>query len=83
MLSFTPAQAADGKYHLITVKMPGRKDVNLRYRTGFFYREEPSTIKDRFREAVLAPEDATQIALTADPLPGLEWPHSQAWHCRH
>jgi VWFA-related protein len=70
LLSFTPAQAADGKYHLIAVKIPGRKDVNLRYRTGFFYAEEPSTIKDRFREAVLAPEDATQIALTADPVPG-------------
>jgi VWFA-related protein len=70
LLNFTPAQAADGKYHLITVKILGRKDVNLRYRTGFFYGEQPTTIKDRFREAVLAPEDATQIALTADPVPG-------------
>jgi VWFA-related protein len=70
LLSFTPAVAADGKYHIITVKIPGRKDVNLRYRTGFFYREEPSTIQDRFREAVLEPEDATGIALTADPVPG-------------
>jgi VWFA-related protein len=70
LLSFTPALAADGKYHIITVKIPGRKDVNLRYRTGFFYREEPSTIKDRFREAILEPEDATGITLTADPVPG-------------
>jgi VWFA-related protein len=70
LLSFTPALAADGKYHLITVKIPGRKDVNLRYRTGFFYREEATTIKDRFRDAVMEPEDATGIALTADPVPG-------------
>ena len=70
LLSFTPALAADGKYHMITVKIPGRKDVNLRYRTGFLYREEPNTIKDRFREAVLEPQDATGIALTADPVPG-------------
>jgi VWFA-related protein len=70
LLSFTPAQAADGKYHLITVKIPGRKDVNLRYRTGFFYGEQPNTIKDRFQQAMFAPEDATQISLTADPVPG-------------
>jgi VWFA-related protein len=70
LLSFTPALAADGKYHLITVKLVGRKNVELRYRSGFFYREEPNTIKDRFREAVLAPEDATEITLSADSMPG-------------
>jgi len=70
LLSFTPALAADGKYHLITVKLVGRKNVTLRYRSGFLYREESNTIKDRFREAVLAPEDATEIALSADSLPG-------------
>jgi VWFA-related protein len=70
LLSFTPARPADGQYHLITVKLPGRKDVKLRYRTGFFYREEPSSIKDRFRDAVLEPQDATEIAVTADPVPG-------------
>jgi VWFA-related protein len=70
LLSFTPALVADGKYHRITVKIPSRKDINLRYRTGFFYRAEPTSIQDRFRDAVLEPEEATQIALTADPLPG-------------
>jgi VWFA-related protein len=69
LLSFTPAQAADDKYHLITVKLVGRKDVNLRYRTGYLYRKEPSTLKDRFRDAVLETDDATEIGLTADPLP--------------
>jgi VWFA-related protein len=68
-LSFTPPEAADDKYHRITVKAVGRKDVHLQYRTGFFYRQEPTTIKDRFRNAAMEPEDATEIALTADPLP--------------
>jgi hypothetical protein len=62
--------AADGKYHLITVKIAGRKDVKLQYRTGFFYREEPATLKDRFSQTVLDPEDATAIGLTADPVSG-------------
>jgi hypothetical protein len=70
LLSFTPPEASDGKYHLISVKIAGRKDVKLQYRTGFFYREEPTTIKDRFSQAVLEPEDATGISLSADPLPG-------------
>jgi VWFA-related protein len=69
LLSFTPPQAADGKYHFITVKLAGHKDVSLRYRTGYFYRQEPATIKDRFREAVVQPEDVTEIGLTADLLP--------------
>jgi VWFA-related protein len=70
LLSFSPATASDGKYHVITVKIPGRKDVELRYRTGFFYRQEPTTMKDRFREAILEPRDASEISLTADLLPG-------------
>ena len=69
LLSFSPAAASDGKYHLITVKMPGRKDVRLQYRTGFFYREEPTAIKDRFRDAILEPKDATQVSLTANVVP--------------
>ena len=70
LLSFTPAQAADDKYHLITAKIAGRKDVSLRYRSGYFYRKEPSTVKDRFKDAVLQTEDASEIALTANPLAG-------------
>ena len=70
LLSFAPSAAADNKYHLITVKVPGKKKVTLRYRTGFFYREEPSTIKDRFKNAALEPGDATDIGVTADVVPG-------------
>jgi hypothetical protein len=70
LLSFAPALAADNRYHLITVKAAGHKDINLRYRSGYFYRQEPSTIKDRFSQTVLEPEDATEIAVSADPVPG-------------
>ncbi|MGB8260216.1 MAG: VWA domain-containing protein, partial [Terracidiphilus sp.] len=69
LLSFSPAQAADGKYHLITVRMASRREVTLRYRTGYFYRQESATLKQRFSDAVWQPEDAAEIALTADPVP--------------
>jgi VWFA-related protein len=70
LLSFAPPLAADDKYHVITIKLAGRKDVTLRYRTGYFYRQEPIMLKDRFREAVLEPDDVTEIGLTADVVPG-------------
>ncbi len=65
-LSFTPPGAADDKYHLITVKIPGQKNVDLRYRKGYFYRQEPSSIKTRFRDTAMQPENATEIGLTAN-----------------
>lgn len=70
LLSFTPDQPADNKYHPITVKLSGRKDIVLRYRTGFQYNQEASTLKDRFREAVWQATNASEIALTAYPAPG-------------
>ena len=70
LLSFAPPQGADNKYHLITIKLAGHKDVTLRYRTGYFYRQEPVTLKDRFREAVMQPEEMTEIGLKAHLLPG-------------
>lgn len=69
LLSFAPPGAADDKYHLITVKLAGHKDVTLRYRTGYFYRQEPATLKDRFSEAVMQPEDKTDIGLKANLVP--------------
>lgn len=65
-LSFAPPGAADDKYHLITVKIPGQKNVDLRYRKGYFYRQEPSSIKTRFRDTAMQPENATEIGLTAN-----------------
>jgi VWFA-related protein len=66
LLGFSPDQQADGKYHLITVKVNNRRDVTLRYRTGFQYDKEPASIKDRFLQAVWQPSDVSDIALSAN-----------------
>jgi VWFA-related protein len=64
LLGFTPSQAADGQYHLLTVKMVGRSDVVLRYRTGYKYDKEPMSLKDRFAQAVWEPVDASEIGVS-------------------
>jgi VWFA-related protein len=69
LLAFRPDQPADDKYHLITIKLNGRRDVTLHYRTGYQYNKEPATLKDRFRQAIWQPSDVTEIALTAKPVP--------------
>jgi VWFA-related protein len=67
LVSFAPQGAADDQYHNITVKLAGkRKDVTLRYRTGYLFAKEPSSLKDRFQQAVWRPIDVSEIAVTAD-----------------
>ena len=68
LLGFSPKLPADGKYHLITVKLVGRRDVMLRYRTGYQYDKEPATLKDRFKQAVWQPADLSEIAIKARPV---------------
>jgi hypothetical protein len=65
LLSFTPDGPADDKYHLITVKLASRRDLMLRYRTGYLYEKEPATLKDRFHRAVWQPRDVNDIGLSA------------------
>jgi VWFA-related protein len=64
LLGFTPSTAADGQYHLITVKLVGHHDAVLRYRTGYLYDIEPTTLKDRFKKAIWAAADAREIAVS-------------------
>jgi VWFA-related protein len=65
-LSFTPDVPADNHYHRLTVKLAARRDVTLRYRTGYLYDRAADTLKERFREAVWQPADASEIALSAN-----------------
>jgi VWFA-related protein len=67
VLTFTPDTPADGAYHQITVKSAARRDITLRYRTGYFYEKEPATLKERFQNAVWRPADLGEIALSATP----------------
>lgn len=69
-LSFTPDTPADGTYHHLVVNSPARKNITLRYRTGYLYEKEPATLKERFQNAVWRPADISEIALTATPAAG-------------
>jgi hypothetical protein len=68
LLGFTPSAAADGQYHRLTVKLVGHKDATLRFRTGYQYDKEPTSLKERFAQAVWEPTDAKEIAISAQPV---------------
>jgi VWFA-related protein len=68
LLEFSPGQQADGKYHRLTVKLVGHHDATLRYRTGYQFDKEPTTLKERFTQAVWEPADAQEIAISAQPV---------------
>jgi VWFA-related protein len=69
LLGFTPDVTADDQYHQLTVKLIGRRGVSLRCRTGYLYSREPATLKDRFRQAIWQQKDASEIAVSASPVP--------------
>jgi VWFA-related protein len=69
LLSFSPDVPADDQYHLLTVKLLARRGVTLRYRTGYQYAREPTTLKDRLRQAIWQSFDVTEIAVSAKAVP--------------
>lgn len=72
LLGFTPDTPADDQYHLLTVKLAGRRGGALRYRTGYEYTKEPTTLKERFQQAIWQPLDVSEIAVSANPVPASE-----------
>jgi VWFA-related protein len=69
LLSFAPDTQPDDKYHQLRVTLPSRRNVNLRYRTGYLYSKEPASLKERFAQVLWQPFDASEIAITARRLP--------------
>ncbi len=67
LLSFSPDTAADDQYHLLTVKLTTRRGITLRYRNGYFYAKEATTLKERFQRAMWQPVDLNEIAVSAHP----------------
>jgi VWFA-related protein len=65
-LGFDPDTSADDKFHSLSIKIPTRKDVVLRYRTGYLYNVESANMRQRLQDAVWSPQDATGIGLTAE-----------------
>jgi VWFA-related protein len=65
-LSFSPQGSPDDQYHAITVKISGKKGIALRYRTGYVFTKEATTLKDRFRAAIWRPLDTSEIGVTAE-----------------
>ncbi|MDR3741466.1 MAG: VWA domain-containing protein [Terracidiphilus sp.] len=67
LLSFVPDTAPDDSYHRLTLRLTTRRDIALRYRTGYLYEKEPATLKERFQKAIWQPADISEIALSAIP----------------
>jgi VWFA-related protein len=65
LLSFSPSTQPDGNYHRITVTVPAQPGIQLRYRTGYLYGKEPSSLKDRLAQAIWQPQDESEIGINA------------------
>jgi hypothetical protein len=71
-VGFDPDTQADGKFHTLQVKVPTRRNIVLRYRTGYLYAEEAASAKQRFQQAIWSPQDATGLNLTAEAVPAAD-----------
>jgi hypothetical protein len=70
-LGFYPnSDKEDGKFHAISIKIEGRRDVTLRYRSGYLDEKfSPNDLARRAREleqAFWSPLDANAIPLSAE-----------------
>jgi VWFA-related protein len=65
MASFTPNSAPDDTFHNITLKVPGKQGIRLRYRSGYLFAKESSDLKAKFEDAVWRPVDPIEIGLNA------------------
>jgi hypothetical protein len=70
LLSFSPQGLADGQYHVLTVKLAGKQHgLTLRYRTGYLFAKEATSLKERFEQAVWRASDVSEISVAADVTP--------------
>jgi len=68
-IGFSPSVPADNRYHTLIVKLADKRNVALRYRSGYFFAKEPETVKERFQQAVWQPTDISEISLSANVTP--------------
>jgi VWFA-related protein len=64
-VGFYPDTPADGQYHTVMLKLVDKKGLSIRGRSGYLYAREPTTLKERFRQAIWQPADAAEIKVTA------------------
>lgn len=64
-ISFTPETQPDDQFHRLKVDLPARRGTTLQYRAGYLYSKGPTTLKDRFREAIWQPLDTAEIGVRA------------------
>jgi VWFA-related protein len=64
-VGFYPDTPADGQYHTVLLKLVDKKGLTVRGRSGYLYAKEPTTLKERFRQAIWQPADAAEIKVTA------------------
>ena len=63
LLSFTPDTPPDDMYHWLTVKVTGRPDVTLRYRTGYVYDTGTGDSEGAIPRGDLAVTDVGEIGM--------------------
>lgn len=65
LASFTPDSTPDDSFHTLTLKVPGRRGLVLRYRTGYLFKKESADVNAKFQDAVWRPVDPAEIGLSA------------------